>query len=643
MPDWSYRTLFRPLLFRLSAEKARDLTLSVFGALGKLPGGSFLIRTMGHMESSPLLESWLRQAELPFPVGLSGSVDSCARAADALSQIGFGFIEVGPVTPEAQPYVDPLRRVETQEAIHNADPYANAGIDPVLAGLRTYRGRAPLMFRLRPSPGSWPEEACRQVVGMAEAASGTASGFYLDWLDDRWSQQETAEGLTVLLKELRSRREEAPLLLYVPLDTPASRVGELLQAVPAELLDGVVLGEHYRTEEGYTMSPEGKGRSIAKLRELRPYLPEHFATIASGGVHEPKDALELLQAGARYVQLNSGLVYSGPGLPKRVNEAVLYESLRKEPDWIEPPFRKHWGWMVLMGLGMILGGVLAWVVAATSVLLTYDEAYLGLSAAELTSLLPRVKAFMSHDRISLAGTMISIGILYGFLGQYGLRAELHWAKTTLLTSGVVGFSSFFLYLGYGYFDPLHALSALLLLPLFLLAMRGGGTRPFRGRPELSNDRSWLLAQWGQLMFILLGAGFATGGLVIAWVGITGVFVPQDLDYLCTTASELSQVNGRLLPLIAHDRAGFGGALVSDALAVLGTALWGIRRGERWIWWMLLLAGAPGFAAGFGVHWSIGYTDFVHLLPAYFVAMLYVAGLILLYPYLMRSSRTDVHR
>ncbi|WP_261381723.1 hypothetical protein [Paenibacillus cremeus] len=119
-----------------------------------------------------------------------------------------------------------------------------------------------------------------------------------------------------------------------------------------------------------------------------------------------------------------------------------------------------------------------------------------------------------------------------------------------------------------------------------------------------------------------------------------MFVPQDLVYLCTTPEQLNAVNERLLPLIAHDRAGFGGALFSDALALLIMALWGISPGARWLWLTFLFGGLPGFVAGFSVHLHIGYTDFVHLLPAYVAFALYVGGLVLLYPYMMQHKRLD---
>ena len=101
MPDWSYHTIFKPLLFRLSGRRARDLTLHAIGGLSRIPGGTFVIRTMGHMEMSPHLASELAGVPIACPVGLSGGLDPHGTAHKALAQFGLGFIELGPVTVRA--------------------------------------------------------------------------------------------------------------------------------------------------------------------------------------------------------------------------------------------------------------------------------------------------------------------------------------------------------------------------------------------------------------------------------------------------------------------------------------------------------------------------------------------------------------
>jgi hypothetical protein len=247
---------------------------------------------------------------------------------------------------------------------------------------------------------------------------------------------------------------------------------------------------------------------------------------------------------------------------------------------------------------------------------------------------------MAHNRITLAGTMLSIGVLYVQLAFHAVRFRAHWAHTAISVSAATGFLSFFLFLGYGYFDPLHAFVSLL-LPLFLLGLRArADAPPAVPTADLHNDWAWRLAQWGQLGAVTLGVGLIGAGIMIMAVGITTVFVPEDLTFLCTSAEALRSANGQLAALVAHDRAGLGGALVSNGLGVLLLSLWGVRLGARWVWWTLLFAGAPGFVTALGVHWAIGYLDLWHLAPGLAGLALFVVTLALLGPYLLHRTTSS---
>jgi dihydroorotate dehydrogenase len=96
---------------------------------------------------------------------------------------------------------------------------------------------------------------------------------------------------------------------------------------------------------------------------------------------------------------------------------------------------------------------------------------------------------------------------------------------------------------------------------------------------------------------------------------------------------LGSISNHLIPVIVHDRAGFGSALVSVGLLILMISLWGFRKGERWIWNTLAIGALPAFIAGIGTHIFIGYTTFIHLLPVYFLVILYLLGLVLSYRFL----------
>jgi hypothetical protein len=128
--------------------------------------------------------------------------------------------------------------------------------------------------------------------------------------------------------------------------------------------------------------------------------------------------------------------------------------------------------------------------------------------------------------------------------------------------------------------------------------------------------------------LLLGSaiGLLGAGLVIMTVGATCVFVPQDLDFMGVTVNELNAINPRLVPLIAHDRAGFGGGLCCCGVTLIGCLLYGDA--SRALWQALAIAGILGFGTAILVHPSIGYTSFTHLLPAYLGTAMYGIGLLL---------------
>lgn len=223
--------------------------------------------------------------------------------------------------------------------------------------------------------------------------------------------------------------------------------------------------------------------------------------------------------------------------------------------------------------------------------------------------------------------MVSIGVMYLGLALGPLRRGDAWAWDVLLASGGLGFASFLLFLGYGYFDPLHATVAALLLVMFFLGLRyRPRTEGIGHAPDLDNDAAWRSGMVGQLLFVATGFGLILAGLTISGVGITSVFVPQDLTFLHATDHDLHAISPHLIALIAHDRAGFGGALASDGVAVLLCALWGYRRGANWLWWTLLAAGTPGFAVTLWVHHHVGYTNAVHLGPVYIGLALYLLAL-----------------
>jgi hypothetical protein len=224
-------------------------------------------------------------------------------------------------------------------------------------------------------------------------------------------------------------------------------------------------------------------------------------------------------------------------------------------------------------------------------------------------------------------------LLFFALAYFGARDGQAWAYAAARNSCAFGFASFLLFLGFRYLDPLHALATLLLLPFFVWALLKPPAPRALQSSNLYNSVDWHKSLSGQLCFVAIGMGLIMAGITICRVGTTCVFVHEDLMFMHTTALSLLSHNNHLLPAIAHDRAGFGGSLVTAGIAVILTALHGYRQGEGWVWWMLLISGLPGFISTLAIHFAIGYTNWFHLLPAYIASVMFAAGLTLSYRYL----------
>ncbi len=287
----------------------------------------------------------------------------------------------------------------------------------------------------------------------------------------------------------------------------------------------------------------------------------------------------------------------------------------------------------LTGVILILCGLFAVFLSVTRHFLPHDVAFLGMSSEELCTINEcRIVHFMIHDRVSFGGSLLGIGTLYLWLAEFPLRQRQAWAWWLFAVSGVLGFGSFLLYLGYGYLDSWHGVATLALLPCFglgLLKARQTLGQPLSIRFLLrpSERVRWTSPYGiGRLCLLATALGLSVGGLIIMFVGVTTVFVPQDLEYMGITVDQLQTINPRLVSLIAHDRAGFGGGVCCCGVTMFFCVWCG--RPSRSLWQALLLTGAAGFGTAIGVHPVIGYTDFTHLAPAYLGAGLFVVGVIL---------------
>lgn len=590
MPDWSYRPLMKPWMMRAPIF-AHALVLRTLATIGKTAGLYKVVDLLGHMAPAEAIRRSFAGMTLASPVGLAAPIDGGGRAALAFERFGVGFLEHGPVGSGAAA----AQRMERGNIV-GARP--GVAVDEYLHRSRPSRMGVPRFVRLQ-------DEHIGDARRTMQALEPHATAFILP------------PSLQSLAAETRK-----PCGLAV-------RVG----ASPPDIVGLAFLVLDPSTDVWSQREREDALRAVVALRAHAPAMP---IIHAAGGVSSPADARDALAAGATAVALSHGFVDTGPGLPKRINE-VLAPAPAPIPAPQQPLVelaREGWLWALALGLAMIFGGILATIFSLTSVILPYDVAATGLDGAAITAFNERLLHFMAHDRLTLAGTMVSLGALYVGLAWGGMRRGLLFAKEAIALSTLVGFISFLAFVGYGYFDQFHAFVAAVLFPVAIQVVVGRD-RPRRppAVPDLHNDGAWRLAAVGQLTYVVQGVGLLAAGLAITLLGTTSVFVATDLAFLGTDAASIHAHHANLVPLVAHDRATFGGMLLATGCGVLVTALWGFQRGASWLWWTLALAGFPAYVATLWIHADIGYVDALHLSPVVIGLVLQLIGVATTRPYL----------
>ena len=633
--------------------------------------GPGLIDFLGHMRAPAALHTQVCGLDLPGPVGLGIGIDPTGAALPALARFGFGFVEAGTAVPtSSMDYPEAPVRLDELSALRVAEagPYVEA--KALRQGLEVaYPLACPVFVRIAASSGphtnrsdgeqaEGEDASLESIAAVAKDLEDVADAFVVP-RHHSWARHVQA---------VHDASNDRPVFVALRLEDAtdaAPEVAGLIDAGAAGLIiEGAVLGGDPNSnhppgsapsarQNRILMGSPAKSPTLDAVRTLRADHGLEIPIVACGGIHAPADAIALIDAGATLVQIRSGLVFTGPGLPKRTNEALIatgYGLAADRPNTgsaAPPSEAPHplaglrlpapWLGFLALGLGLILTGIGAWAVAATRVVLPYDEAFCGLSRAELAGINPRLLPFMAHDRISLAGTTIALGVQYAALATFGVRRGIHWARRATLWSAALGFPSFFLFLLYGYLDPLHFAVTTTLFAFFVYGLRSEASGPPEiTTPDLHNDTAWRSALAGQLAWITLAFGLIVGGLTIGVLGSTILFVPSDLEYLGVTSDTISTTGPRVFPLIAHDRATFGGGLAASGVALLLISLWGVRRGARWVWWTILFAGPPGFLAALGVHFAVGYLDLPHLSPVLLGLALHTLGLATTRRYLLST-------
>jgi dihydroorotate dehydrogenase len=322
--------LIRPFLFALDAERAHELTLGLLAAGGAL----------GFAPRLPARNNPAQVMGLDFPnrVGLAAGLDKNGTAIDGLDHLGFGFLEVGTVTPRPQPGNPKPRlfRLPAQEAIINRMGFNNAGIDTLLQNVARARYRGILGINIGKNFDTPIERAVDDYLICLDKAYALASYITVNISSPNTKnlrQLQGASELDALLGTLKARQTEladrhgkyVPLALKIAPDLDAGQIVNIADALRRHRIDGVIATNTTLGREGVETSPlatETGGlsggplfdKSTELVRSLAQALAGELPIIAAGGITSGKRARAKLDAGAKLVQLYTGLIYRGPTL-----------------------------------------------------------------------------------------------------------------------------------------------------------------------------------------------------------------------------------------------------------------------------------------------------------------------------------------
>ncbi|MBM1142761.1 quinone-dependent dihydroorotate dehydrogenase [Alcanivorax sp. ZXX171] len=327
--------LARPLLFTLSAEQAHDLTLDMLrrGA-GKLLPGTVPARPVSVMG-----------LDLPNPVGLAAGLDKNGDCIDGLATLGFGFLEVGTVTPRPQPGNPKPRlfRLPEARAIINRMGFNNHGVDALVANVRASRYQGVLGINIGKNKDTPVENAVDDYLHCQEKVHALASYLVVNVSSPNTpglrslQHGDALDALLGTLREAQNRLDQqngkrVPLVIKIAPDNDEQELGAMAEAFVRHGIDGVCVGNTTLERPGVERLQHGGEQGGLSGAPLKPIADRALATmrraldgrlpiIGVGGIQSGADAVEKRRLGADLVQVYSGLIYQGPGLVRDIVKA----------------------------------------------------------------------------------------------------------------------------------------------------------------------------------------------------------------------------------------------------------------------------------------------------------------------------------
>ena len=347
-----YRKLIEPLLFSLTIERAHRIVLLLLRVMGLIPGGRWLLHRC-YGVSHPVLEREVFGIRFPNPIGLAAGFDRNGEAVREFGALGFGFVEIGTVTPRPQEGNPRPRvfRLPKDHAIVNRIGIANRGLDATVRYLRRGHEGVILGCNIGKNTDTPAAQAPADYLKLFRSLYQYADYFTVNISCDNachdartYTKEHLLEILNPLFDFRRGQSDYRPIMLKISPDLTDCEIDTVTEVLTSSPLDGIVAtnGSHAcrrglqtsresldKIGSGRLSGPPLTQRAVEIVRRIHALSGGTYPIIGSGGVMTPEDALAMLEAGADLVQVYTGYVYNGPEFVRTICDALIAAETRK--------------------------------------------------------------------------------------------------------------------------------------------------------------------------------------------------------------------------------------------------------------------------------------------------------------------------
>ena len=344
-----YKHILRPILFRFNPETAHNMTLSAIAMLRHIPFAQSIVRAL-YKRESPSLEKEVFGIKFPNPVGLAGGLDKNGEFYNDMANFGFGFVEIGSLTPQPQDGNPKPRcfRVPQDKAIINRFGINNKGVRNAVEHLKKNKPEVIVAANISKNTASINEDAAKDYESAFALLYDFVDMFVVNVSCPNVVGLTSLQDITFLseivdkLLNLRMYYDEyRPILLKVSPDLAKEQLDDIIDYCLRSGIDGIVAGNTTRSRDGLTISQEkiekiGNGgmsgapvhkKNLELVRYIHTKTEGKLPIVGVGGIMSEKEAKAMIEAGASLVEIYTGFIYEGPALIKRINKTL--EGIRK--------------------------------------------------------------------------------------------------------------------------------------------------------------------------------------------------------------------------------------------------------------------------------------------------------------------------